>query len=278
MTTQSIFSAIETGDLDAARILLDTDPMLVHARHADPALHHWTTLQLAAARGRLEVCRLLVERGGEVYTNPMNSYPPIIQAAWKQHSHVVDYFLNEIADKADGTNGLGVTLNLAAREGWVEVVRRHLAADPLSVHQRGWIGDTPLHWPSHNGHVEIVKLLLDAGAFIEADETNCYGGKPLHWASEHAPATVELLLQRGADVNSRNVKADSQFLGVTPLIMNATQRDDCSEVTEFLIAAGADLNATDAVGKSALAHALALGLSRIPTVLRRHGAHEPLAP
>jgi ankyrin repeat protein len=273
--TQAIFPAIENGDVEALRVLLDADPMLVHARHADPGLHHWTALQFAAARGQLEVCRLLVERGAEVYTNPMNTYPPVIQAAWNRHQHVVDYFLKEIPDRADGTNCLGVALNLAARQGWTEIVRKHLEADRLSVFQRGWIGDTPLHWPAHNNHGEIVELLLEAGADIEADETNCYGGKPLHWASEHAPAAVELLLRRGADVNSRNIKVGSSFLGMTPLIMNATQRDDCSEVTELLIAAGADIEATDAAGKTALVHALERGLARIIAVLRRHGAREP---
>jgi ankyrin repeat protein len=270
--TQALFPAIEAGDLDQLRALLDTDPMLVHTRLADPQRYHWTALQFAAAQGQLEACRLLVERGAEVYTNPMNSYPPVIQAAWNRHQEVVNYFLREIPEKADGTNRLGVALNLAAREGWTEIVKRHLEADPLSVHQRGWIGDTPLHWPAHNNHVEIVALLMDAGACIEADETNCYGGKPLHWASEHAPAAVELLLKRGADVNSRNVKADSPFYGVTPLIMNATQRNDCSEVTELLLAAGADINATDAAGKTALAHVLERGLPRITEVLRRGGA------
>jgi ankyrin repeat protein len=271
-STQTIFGYIERGDVDAMRALLDADPMLVHARHADPELHHWTTLQFAAAEGQLEACKLLVERGAEVYTNPMNTYPPVIQAAWKKHQAVVDYFLQAIPEQADGTNKLGVCINLAAREGWADIVRQHIQADPLSVYQRGWIGDTPLHWPAHNNFVAIVEMLLDAGAEIEADETNCYGGKPLHWASEHAPAAVELLLRRGADVNSRNIKTDSTFLGMTPLIMNATQRDDCSEVTELLLGAGAEVNATDASGKTALAHALERGLTRISEVLRRHGA------
>jgi ankyrin repeat protein len=59
------------------------------------------------------------------------------------------------------------------RQGWVEIVRKHIERDPLAVHQRGWIGDTPLHWPSHNNHAEIVTMLLDAGAVVEADEINC---------------------------------------------------------------------------------------------------------
>lgn len=268
MSTQQIFAFITAGDTEAVRRLLDLDPGLAHARLIDPEDDPSTTLQCAAAEGHLAICKLLVERGAEVYTNPMNTYPPVMLAAWKRHQHVVDYFLHEIPEKAQGTNRLGVTINLAARQGWLDIVRKHIAADPLSVHQRGWIGDTPLHWPAHNGFVEIVEALLDAGAVIDADEINCYGGKPLHWASEHAPKTVELLLRRGADVNARNMKTDSEFFGMTPLIMNATQKDDCAEVTALLLQAGADINAVDARGKKALDYAEEYNLQRIASVLR----------
>src|SRR6516162_8763023 len=105
--TQAIFPAIEAGDLDGVRRLLDEDPGLVHVRHADPELHHWTPLQFAAAN-----------------TNPMNTYPPVMQAAWNKHVEVVKYFLEEIPDKAAGTNGLGVAINLAARQGWIDIVRK----------------------------------------------------------------------------------------------------------------------------------------------------------
>src|SRR3954464_1191184 len=134
LTTQTIFPAIEAGDVDAVRALLDRDPMLVHVRHAHGDPDHLTPLQFAAAKGHLDICRLLVDRGAEVYTNPMSTYPPVMQAAWNDHADVVKFFLEEIPDKAAGTNGVGVAINLAAREGWTDVVRKHIERDPLSVY------------------------------------------------------------------------------------------------------------------------------------------------
>ncbi len=255
MTTQAIFASIEAGDTEAISSLLDQDPMLVHARHADPELHHWTTLQCAAARGQLEVCRLLVERGAEVYTNPMSTYPPVIQAAWKKHQDVVDYFLKEIPDKANGTNGLGVAINLAGRQGWIEIVRKHIERDPLSVHQRGWIGDTPLHWPAHNGYSEIVRLLLEHGADPTAHEISWIGGTPLHWGSEREPEIIQLLIDAGADVNARVQKVGSHHEGGTPLHWCSRQHEDCAEAAAVLLDNGADPSLLDAFGKTALDYA-----------------------
>ena len=155
---------IRTGDFDNVRVAIDANPDLLHTQ--DPDNEQWdekTALHCAARYAHLDMVKFLVERGAEVYSNPMNSYPPIFVADCYRHhperpnaQHIVDYFLNEIPHKADGTQKLGVTINLAARAGWTEIVRKHIELDPLSVHQRGWIGDTPLHWSSHNGHAEIV--------------------------------------------------------------------------------------------------------------------------
>lgn len=278
MTTTEFYTALRAGDEPAVRAALAAEPALVWQRNPDP--EQWdqcSPLHCATKHGHLALVKLLVEAGAEVYSHPFNTYPAVSVAAWERHQAILDYFLNDIPDRADGTRGVGITLNLAGRHGLVEQVKRHLALDPLAVHQRGWIGDTPLHWPAHNNAVEIVGLLLDAGADPEADEISCYGGKPLHWASEHAPGTVELLLRRGAQVDSRNVKPGGHFEGCTPLIMNATQDNDCAEVAELLLAAGADVNAVDAQGRSALDHAVAGQRPRIEAVLLKAGGRRAAA-
>ena len=270
MNLETLFHAAKEGNTSSVVSQIEAAPYLVNIRNPDAdAWDQSTLLHTASKHGHLDLVKQLVDLGAEVYSNPMASYPAVIIAAWNGQQDIVDYFLKVIADKASGTRGLGVTINLAARQGWIDLVRAHINIDPLSVHQRGWIGDTALHWPSHNGHGEIVELLLDSGANINADEIGWAGGKPLHWASEHEPVTVRILLDCGADVNARNVKEGSDFLGFTPLMMNASQKNDCSEATELLIAWGADTSAKDPAGRTALDIALEKGLKRIPEVLRR---------
>jgi len=281
MTLSELKALIQAGDLDQVRAAIDADSELIHTSDPDP--DRWdekTALHCAAKFAHLDIVKLLVDRGAEVYSNPMNTYPPVFVANGYKHrpygkrpngEAVVNYFLREIPDKADGTWGLGATINIAAREGWAAVVRGHIERDPLSVFQRGWIGDTPLHWSSHNGHAEIVEMLLDAGAEIEADEINCYGGKPLHWASEHEAHIVKLLLERGADPNSINVLEKSDFYGVTPLLMNALMTDDCAEATQLLLAAGADPT-VKFKGKIALEISAENKNARIHAVLADHSS------
>jgi ankyrin repeat protein len=268
--TQRVFELIDAGDSAGISTLLDADPMLVHARKDDSAAEwpqHFTPLQAAAHAGSLKICRLLVEFGAEVYTNPACTYPPVVEAAWNKHQDVVDYFLKEIPEKAAGTNGLGVTINLAGRMGWFEVVKQHIERDPLSVHYRGWIGDTPLHWPAHNGYIEIVKLLLDNRADPRQHEINWIGGTPLHWASERHSDICKMLVAAGADVNARVVKAGSSFLGGTALHWCARQRDDCAEAAQALLDLGGDRSIVDSFGKTALDYAREGKHDRVAAVL-----------
>ena len=261
---KSLFKAIQKGNQDIVNNILNTRPYFVNVQNND----NMTPLKLAAQYGHLEIIKYLVKMGAEVYSNPMSSYPAVMDAAWNKQQIVVDFFLHEVPNQAIGTNGLGVMINLAGRQGWTEIVKKHIEIDPLSVHQRGWIGDTPLHWPCHNGYVDIVNLLIDNGADIEADEINWIGGKPLHWAAEHSPETTKILLANSANVNALNEKKDSPCYLRTPLIHNAAQGDDCDEVTKLLMEAGADMNIKESNGKTAFQMAKEKNNLKIMSVLQ----------
>jgi ankyrin repeat protein len=65
------------------------------------------------------------------------------------------------------TKAPAISIHHAARDGYIEVVKQHLAtgADVNAKDEEGW---TPLHYPAAKGHKEIVELLIGKGADVNA--------------------------------------------------------------------------------------------------------------
>lgn len=99
---------------------------------------------------------------------------------------------------------------------------------------------------------EIVSTLLDAGADLSARIT-CGGAQVIHFTGRYAksPDTVQLLINAGADVNSRGDE------GWMPLHY-ATFCDSNPEIVQVLIDAGASVNAPNTLGNTPL-HCAAQG-------------------
>jgi ankyrin repeat protein len=95
----------------------------------------------------------------------------------------------------------------AAKKGDLAALRKLLKGDLALVRARDKEGSTPLHWAAWRGQVEAARLLLEAGADVNARNQNTHWGTtPLHAAAHGNQATVvQLLLAHGADLRAKNL-------------------------------------------------------------------------
>jgi uncharacterized protein len=119
-------------------------------------------------------------------------------------------------------------LMIAALKGRMDFVKK-LIARGADVNKPGW---TPLHYAATGGHLEIVALLLDQNAYIDAASPN--GTTPLMMAAEYGSAeAVKLLLDAGADPSLKNQ------LGLTAIdFANRASRDDSAEMIAAAVRSG----------------------------------------
>ena len=165
-------------------------------------------------------------------------------------------------------------LHNAASNGNTESVRQLLLQAGTEVDCRNTIGRTPLMVAARHGNLAAVKLLLEAGAGVNLktgygwmDEVNFRadaGGSALHMAvcsCENSAAIIELLLQAGAEVDSRDT------IGRTPLMLASYHGN--LVVVKLLLEVGADPYARDIKGKTALDRANAEGRGEVSRSLKK---------
>ena len=127
---------------------------------------------------------------------------PLMAALYRDHHEVVAELLDA---------GAEVDVFAAAATGRTEDLGRSLH-DAEALNAYAYDGWTPLHLSAFFGHVEAARILLDAGADVNAISQNSLTNTPLHAATagKH-PEVALLLLSRGA--KSDTVDAG----GYTPL-------------------------------------------------------------
>jgi ankyrin repeat protein len=72
----------------------------------------------------------------------------------------------------------------AVKQSDLERVRAILESDDRLANQRDESGATPLHYAALNGHRQIVQLLLERGADINSTDSQ-FGATPAGWAIEY---------------------------------------------------------------------------------------------
>lgn len=184
----SIIDAAKSGDVDAVRRILASDPAA--ASHRDPSGE--TPLIAALYRGHREVVELLIDAGAplDIFSAAATGRVPELEAALPGASLS--------AYSYDGWTAL----HLAAFFGQLEAVRRLVdAGAPVSVASTNSMRNTPLHAASAGGHSEVALLLIERGANVHAADAG--GHTPLHIAAENGQAeVVRALIAAGADAHA----------------------------------------------------------------------------
>ena len=221
----SLSEAIQAGDRQAIQKLLK-DPAAVKATEADGT----TPLHWAVRADDMETSKALLNAGAN----------------------------------ASAANRYGVTpLSLAAVNGNAGLIEALLAAG-ASANTVVSKGQTVLMTAARTGNPAAARVLIEHGADVNARESQL-GETALMWAaSENQAEVVTLLASRGADINARSstIQFPKDRFGLegvltilphgnwTPLMYAA--RDGGVDAARALAKAGAEVNATDPDGTTAL--------------------------
>jgi ankyrin repeat protein len=170
----------------------------------------------------------LLTRGFDPNTLNPAGEPGLLLAVKEPSIKVAEVLINwpktdvELRNKQDES-----PLMMAAFKGLLEISQKLIARD-ADVNKTGW---TPLHYAATHGHLQIIALLLDKHAYIDAESPN--GSTPLMMAAHYGtPEAVKLLLESGADPLLKN----QQGLSAIDFAQQA-KRQDIAEIVAAAIRA-----------------------------------------
>ena len=151
----------------------------------------------------------------------------------------------------------------AARDGDVASLRALLTRDPTLVRAEYWY-TPPLHFAVREGHLEAVKVLVEAGG--DLTHRSLHGGEPL----------IEIALDRDHDDVAQYLRGElegrAQSDGTSHAIHEAVADDDLARVEGLLSADPRLSNRGDALGRRPLHRAVDASSQAMVDLLLRHGA------
>lgn len=220
-----LLAAIAAGDQQEVEFIVDKRPDLVDSADS----HGNTPLRKAVHAGHEEVVRLLLARGADpLQRNQAGA--GLMDAAVRAGSEPIVTMLSSA--------GCALEPHHAAERGELDVLERMAAEDPSCLERCDHRGGSALHAAARGSRIEVIEWLLQRGAdpscvdrlgvtpLGEAVEVDALaaattllegganpnggaghqGGTALHRAIQRKlPAMVELLLDRGADPELRDV-------------------------------------------------------------------------
>ncbi|MDF3048069.1 MAG: hypothetical protein K0R73_1187, partial [Candidatus Midichloriaceae bacterium] len=167
---------------------------------------------------------------------------PLHWVAANGHKEIVELLLANKANIEAVANNGGTPLMFAAHNGHKEIVEL-LLANKANIEAKDKEGNTSLHYAVSNGHEEIVELLLEKDADIKIE--NMKGFVALDLAFRYLGSnieTIKLLCEQDPNAIGKDEK--------TPLMWAVMNEKE--ELVDFLLKKGADVEAKDNKGNTAL--------------------------
>lgn len=192
--------AIDAGEERVVRVLLKNG---ADANTAEPR-HHLSALQTACGKGGASLARVLLDHGASWEHTDRLGGNCLEEAAFAGHGDLVELLCQQ---------GMKIKwpLHVAAGLGQRERVEKLLDEGvDINLATPGW-ENTPLGYAVGGGKLEIVRLLVERGASIDA--RNAVGATPLHVAAGQGHMEIAAwLLER-----EETLRAAVDNEGYTPL-------------------------------------------------------------
>uniref|UniRef100_A0A183SJT3 ANK_REP_REGION domain-containing protein n=1 Tax=Schistocephalus solidus TaxID=70667 RepID=A0A183SJT3_SCHSO len=287
--------AIRANDKEVVQSLLDAGAD-VNAE----ARGKYRPLHLAVREGDLEIIRLLLNHGAQVEATTKRGYTAMHIAAKYDKLDVMQLLITEGRANIDAAARNGLTpLHVAAFYGFADVANL-LLTNGAKVNVAGKNGFTPLHQAAKLASAEIASNLLKAGAVVDEPSRNGYTA--LHIAAQegHVDVVKCLVEEYSAKVslqaNSYHLRlhmffgywfslirpnhsvffptpsSDVPHDGLTPLHLSA--QTDKLAIVDLLVSYGADLTAKTLSGFTPLHDACYKGHLPVVRLMLQHLAAE----
>ncbi len=170
-----------------------------------------------------EVVTALLQRGFDPDSPSPQGQPALMLAMQKSSRKVVGVLMDwKTTNLSIHNPQMETPLMLAAITNQLDWVQK-LIERGADVNQKGW---TPLHYAATKGNIDIMRLLIENHAYLDAESPN--GTTPLMMAAHYGtPLATKLLLEEGADPRLQNQ------LGLTALAFaKQAKKDESAQYIE----------------------------------------------
>eukprot|EP00746_Dinoflagellata_sp_MGD_P166081 gnl/MRDRNA2_/MRDRNA2_95757_c0_seq1.p1 gnl/MRDRNA2_/MRDRNA2_95757_c0~~gnl/MRDRNA2_/MRDRNA2_95757_c0_seq1.p1 ORF type:complete len:383 (-),score=122.56 gnl/MRDRNA2_/MRDRNA2_95757_c0_seq1:165-1313(-) len=172
-----------------------------NARGVTPLMH------CAASSGKaaLEAIKHLIDQKASVKATDANGWNALLHACRNGKTEAAKYLMSMGSDPCTTTSDQKTSLILATTEGKTDLVKFLLGNKAVRnlVQEKDALGWTALHYAVKDGSSEIVKLLIEQQAKVNAKDID--GRQPLMVACEAGKLeTAKLLCKKGVEVDARD--------------------------------------------------------------------------